>query len=173
MTIPIACIWYSEDQNEPSRPFLALVDTDDLIGGIAALLPKINYYQGLDQTVRVIGPRSIDLTSPKDPEDPDELGPTTRTLHLEAEKYYGDIAIHGLSHGEHFFLSFPKDCRDECLRSLGLLGQFAVVDTMDSKPDPSSSKDPSESPTPSSSGPRRRKSRTTGTTPKPRKSRPT
>ena len=114
MRIPIACIWYDIDQNAPSRPFIAWIDSEDPIQGIASLLA-----QG-DQTARITGPNSVDVTTPEDPEDEEMIGPETETVHLEPEDDYGDVAVR-FDSDSTFFLAFPPENRDECMVKLGLI----------------------------------------------------
>lgn len=111
MKVPVAYIWYDECQNAPSTPMVAWVDMDNLVESIANIIMRRG------QTTRVLGPHTIDITTPKDPTDPESVGPTTETVELQVENYYGDIAIH-FDGGTHFFLSFPLADRVDCLKTI-------------------------------------------------------
>lgn len=121
MKIPVACVTHADGDSGLSRPFLAYIDTDDPIRGLAELCATKDYYPGVDTTVTVVDNRSFVLHCPADPSDPDDE-PFDRKVVVVADCLY--CLNMYLGDGEFVYVGLPSATKREQKRSLRILGLF-------------------------------------------------
>ena len=124
MIIPVACISYHIDQNSPSPPFVAYIDSDDPIRGLASIAADEDYYPGVDQTTTIKDHRSFVLHTPADPNDADDE-PYDDEVICETSRFYGDIALE-TSEDCWIFVGLPRTNDDERALRVQILRRLGI-----------------------------------------------
>ena len=120
MKIPIAFIFYDEDQNQPSCPSLGEIDTDSPLVDLANLLSGTGRDGSVDSVE--VAPEDVNTfiwVLGGEDEEFDEDYPRRRQVEVLPEDSWGDAQI-DLGSGSHLFVTFPKEHKDAILQRLGL-----------------------------------------------------